>query len=108
MAGGGGPGAAVVEPYRFRERHLDEVRAASGRPAGLVDGEMASWYGSRAATGLRYLAALRRRLASGHERPPVRAGAAGHQPGLAQHLVRRRNRPVVGAADLGDGLLVSK
>lgn len=51
------------EPYRFRERHVDEVRAASGRPAGLVDGEMASWYGSRAATGLRYLAALRRRLA---------------------------------------------
>lgn len=51
------------EPYRFRERHVDEVRAASGRPVCLVDGEMASWYGSRAVAGLRYLAALRRHLA---------------------------------------------
>ena len=50
------------EPYRFRERHLAEVAALSGRPATLIDGEMASWYGSRAAAGLRYLAALRRRL----------------------------------------------
>lgn len=51
------------EPYRFRERHLAEVEAAAGLPACLVDGEMASWYGSRAAAGLRYLAALRRKLA---------------------------------------------
>ena len=28
-----------------------EVEAAAGRPACLVDGEMASWYGSRAAMG---------------------------------------------------------
>ena len=39
---------------------LAEVEAASGRPAALIDGEMASWYGSRAVAGLRYLAALRR------------------------------------------------
>ncbi|AKU10328.1 iron hydroxamate ABC transporter periplasmic protein [Azoarcus sp. CIB] len=51
------------EPYRFRERHLAEVAALSGRPAAMIDGEMASWYGSRAAAGLRYLAALRRALA---------------------------------------------
>jgi len=51
------------EPYRFRDRHLAEVEAAAGLPACLVDGEMASWYGSRAAAGLRYLAALRRKLA---------------------------------------------
>jgi len=51
------------EPYRFRERHVDEVAQLSGRPATLIDGEMASWYGSRAAAGLRYLAALRTRLA---------------------------------------------
>lgn len=51
------------EPYRFRDRHLGEVEAAAGRPACLVDGEMVSWYGSRAAAGLRYLAALRRKLA---------------------------------------------
>jgi len=48
------------EPYSFRDRHLAEVEAASGRPAALIDGEMASWYGSRAVAGLRYLAALRR------------------------------------------------
>lgn len=51
------------EPYRFREAHLGEVRAASGRPAHLIDGEAASWYGSRAIAGLRTLAALRRQLA---------------------------------------------
>jgi hypothetical protein len=28
-----------------------------------IDGEMISWYGSRAIAGLRYLAALRRQLA---------------------------------------------
>jgi hypothetical protein len=41
-----------------RSRHL------SGQPASLIDGEMASWYGSRAIDGLRYLAALRRSLAA--------------------------------------------
>ncbi len=51
------------EPYRFRDQHLAEVAAASGRPAALIDGEMASWYGSRAVAGLRYLTQLRRVLA---------------------------------------------
>ena len=51
------------EPYRFREGHLTEAEALSGCPATLIDGEMTSWYGSRAARGLRYLAALRLRLA---------------------------------------------
>lgn len=51
------------EPYRFRERHLDEVTRLAGKPAALIDGEMTSWYGSRAAQGLRYLAELRARLA---------------------------------------------
>ena len=51
------------EPYRFRDNHLAEVAAASGRPAALIDGEMASWYGSRAVAGLRYLTQLRRTLA---------------------------------------------
>ncbi len=51
------------EPYRFRERHLAEVAAATGRPVALIDGEMASWYGSRAVAGLRYLSGLRRALA---------------------------------------------
>lgn len=52
------------EPYRFRDVHVAEVAELAGRPARLIDGEMTSWYGSRAAAGLRYLAALRRELAA--------------------------------------------
>lgn len=46
------------EPYPFRERHLREVEALVGMqvPVRLVDGEMISWYGSRAVAGLDYLA----------------------------------------------------
>ena len=44
------------EPYRFREKHLAEVEAlAPGARVSLIDGEMTSWYGSRAIEGLRYL-----------------------------------------------------
>lgn len=56
------------EPYRFRERHLEEVAALPalrGRAVHLIDGEMTSWYGSRAIAGLRYLADYRRSLAAG-------------------------------------------
>lgn len=53
------------EPYRFTERHVHDM-AADPRLAGtvvtLVDGEMASWYGSRAIEGLRWLAGFRQRL----------------------------------------------
>jgi ABC-type Fe3+-hydroxamate transport system substrate-binding protein len=46
------------EPYHFRERHIAEVAAAvPGAKVTLIDGEMTSWYGSRAIQGLRYLAA---------------------------------------------------
>lgn len=44
------------EPYRFNERHAAELSAKLGRPARLIDGEMTSWYGSRAIEGLAYLA----------------------------------------------------
>ena len=45
------------EPYHFRERHLAEVAAAvDGAAVSLIDGEMTSWYGSRAIKGLHYLA----------------------------------------------------
>lgn len=44
------------EPYAFREKHLREVSERLGKPARLVDGEMTSWYGSRAIRGLAYLA----------------------------------------------------
>ncbi|HKA40784.1 MAG TPA: helical backbone metal receptor [Burkholderiales bacterium] len=52
------------EPYRFRDRDVLEVRRAvpPGVRVTLIDGEMTSWYGSRAIAGLRYLADLRRRL----------------------------------------------
>lgn len=52
----------ATEPYRFRERHLAEVAGLSGRPVSLIDGEMVSWYGSRAIAGLRYLVGLRRAM----------------------------------------------
>ncbi len=46
------------EPYRFREKHLAEVEAlVPGARVSLIDGEMTSWYGSRAIAGLRYLGA---------------------------------------------------
>ena len=46
------------EPYRFREKHLAEAAAlAPEATVSLIDGEMTSWYGSRAIEGLRYLAA---------------------------------------------------
>ena len=51
-----------TEPYRFQDRHIDEVAALAACPALLIDGEMASWYGSRVIAGLRYLAGLRRSL----------------------------------------------
>ncbi len=53
------------EPYRFRQRHLDEFAADprfAACPAMLVDGEMLSWYGSRAVAGLRYLRQMRAEL----------------------------------------------
>jgi ABC-type Fe3+-hydroxamate transport system substrate-binding protein len=54
-----------TEPYRFTEAHrraLREDPRVGGRPVLLVDGEMTSWYGSRAIEGLRYLYAFRREL----------------------------------------------
>jgi ABC-type Fe3+-hydroxamate transport system substrate-binding protein len=53
-----------TEPYLFRERHVAELAALpalAGRRLMLVDGEMTSWYGSRAIAGLRYLVRLRGR-----------------------------------------------
>ncbi len=64
------------EPYAFRNGHLEEVRqllaaddnfflptAREESPppvaVSLIDGEMTSWYGSRAIEGLNYLARLR-------------------------------------------------
>lgn len=46
------------EPYRFTEAHVDALEQQIGKPVRLVDGEMLSWYGSRAIAGLRYLQTL--------------------------------------------------
>lgn len=48
------------EPFAFSEAHRDDFNAAhpGGPHALLVDGEMTSWYGSRAIEGLAYLARL--------------------------------------------------
>lgn len=54
------------EPYAFREKHVDEIRRllpvtrhSSPATASLIDGEMTSWYGSRAIEGMQYLSRLR-------------------------------------------------
>lgn len=44
-----------TEPYRFTEDHADALERQIGKPVLLVDGEMLSWYGSRAVAGVRYL-----------------------------------------------------
>lgn len=46
------------EPYRFTEAHVDALERQLGKPVLLIDGEMLSWYGSRAIAGLRYLKTL--------------------------------------------------
>ncbi len=54
-----------TEPYRFTEAHADALEKQLGIPVFLVDGEMMSWYGSRALAGLRYLRELRAMLEGG-------------------------------------------
>lgn len=53
-----------TEPYRFRDRDVREVAVLSASPVRLIDGEMVSWYGSRAIAGVRYLIELRKQLAA--------------------------------------------
>lgn len=43
------------EPYPFRGKHLAELRELGATQVDLIDGEMVSWYGSRAIAGLQYL-----------------------------------------------------
>ena len=46
------------EPYRFIEQHVDALEQQCGKPVLLLDGEMISWYGSRAILGINYLREL--------------------------------------------------
>ena len=51
-----------TEPYAFRERDAITLRESTGKPVDLIDGEWTSWYGARAAPGLRALADFRTRV----------------------------------------------
>lgn len=51
-----------TEPYRFGQAHADALERQLGIPVLLVDGEMMSWYGSRALAGVRYLPEVRAML----------------------------------------------
>ena len=47
------------EPYPFKEKHMEEVRALlPGAKVLLADGEMFSWYGSRLREAAGYLGQL--------------------------------------------------
>jgi ABC-type Fe3+-hydroxamate transport system substrate-binding protein len=53
------------EPYRFSARHAAELRALPvmrGKTVALIDGEMSSWYGSRAIAAMDYLRRFREQL----------------------------------------------
>ena len=67
-----------TEPYRFDQSH---AAALAGRwpdkQVALIDGEMTSWYGTRAVAGLRYLARLR------HELDADRLRRSTHRGGTA-------------------------
>jgi ABC-type Fe3+-hydroxamate transport system substrate-binding protein len=59
---------ASSEPYMFRERHVAELAAMpvlAGKRVALIDGEMTSWYGSRAIAGLGYMPRFRHELERG-------------------------------------------
>ncbi|MBU6492437.1 MAG: ABC transporter substrate-binding protein [Burkholderiales bacterium] len=61
------------EPYRFQASHAEALRGEpvlAGKPVHLIDGEMVSWYGSRAIAGLDYLQAFARRIAADQSGTP--------------------------------------
>ena len=47
------------EPFVFKDQHVSEIRSLSNAPVTRIDGEMVSWYGSRAILAMRYLSNLR-------------------------------------------------
>ncbi|WP_151448858.1 helical backbone metal receptor [Lacisediminimonas profundi] len=55
LAGGIDEVLLSSEPYRFTGQHADLLERQLGVPVSVIDGEMISWYGSRAIRGLRYL-----------------------------------------------------
>ncbi|HEY5801273.1 MAG TPA: helical backbone metal receptor [Burkholderiaceae bacterium] len=51
-----------TEPYRFTQEDARALGRELNKPVLLVDGEMLSWYGSRAIEGLAYLQHLRKKI----------------------------------------------
>ncbi len=53
------------EPFMFRAQHVAELQQRlPATPVDLIDGEMTSWYGSRAIRGLAWLREFRSSRAS--------------------------------------------
>jgi predicted Fe-S protein YdhL (DUF1289 family) len=83
------------EPFHFKAAHLEEVAALiPGAEVSLIDGEMTSWYGSRAIMGLDYLGAY----ATGADAPVGDSGAPAQS--------HRMESPCIGVCvvDPGTGL----
>lgn len=57
-----GAGVSVDRAIPFQAESIWPKSALVAKPAHMIDGEMVSWYGSRAIAGLDYLVALRRSL----------------------------------------------
>jgi hypothetical protein len=88
------------EPYPFRAKHVEEIRAlCPGVPVRIMDGEMTSWYGSRAIEGLQYLSRFTRGEAVYEREPPLDlvAGSASPDTPRPGHggVVYVRGEPVV-------------
>jgi ABC-type Fe3+-hydroxamate transport system substrate-binding protein len=56
------------EPFMFRAQHVAELQTRLSVPVDLIDGEMTSWYGSRAIRGLAWLREFRRARTTGSAR----------------------------------------
>lgn len=66
-----------TEPYRFDQAHASTLaKRWPDKQVALIDGEMTSWYGTRAVEGLHYLARLRRELDVGWQMLSARRGGA--------------------------------
>ena len=70
------------EPFPFKQRHADQIRARVGSdlPIVPIDGEMTSWYGSRAVAGLDYLGDFARELAQRLSMATGSISSAGSKP----------------------------
>ena len=70
------------EPYPFKTKHIDQVRArlGPGPAVELIDAEMVSWYGNRAICGLDYLSAFAPEVAARVRRSNTAGGLKAYCP----------------------------